>query len=165
MDFWNLILKSNTFNFIILLLLLTVILKKINLVKLIDEIKIKITEKLNNTEIEKSNADEALEAAKSKLINIDTEINEKNEIANTRANNAASMIKEVTERKLNQIAANTKKTIENDTKSLINILSDKTAKDSIEMAERFIRNKLKAEPNLHNKYIDESIENLDRVLI
>ena len=75
------------------------------------------------------------------------------------------MIDKVTSKKLQQISTNTKRVVENDGKTLISILSDKTAGNSVESAEKYIRNRLKADPDLHNKYINESIDNLEKVLL
>ena len=42
-------------------------------------------------------------------------------------------------------------------------MAGKTLKSSIELAQRHIIATLENNPELHNKFIDESIENIDRI--
>lgn len=164
-NLWNIISESNLFNFILLVVIAMLLFEKLNVSELLEKMKNSIIKRIKDSEQAKADAKENLNNANLKVKNLNNEITEKLELATTRANNVADMINDVTKRKVNQIAINSKRVIENDGKTLISILSDKTASNSIESAEKYIKNRLKLEPSLHEKYINESIENLEKVLL
>ena len=162
---WHIIAETNIFNFILLALLLLVLIQKFDVNKAIENLKERTINRIKESEQAKIDAENNLSDANEKVENLDNEISEKLKVAGVRADNVADMIDKVTLRKLQQISTNTKRVVENEGKTLISILSDKTAGNSVETAEKYIRNRLKRQPELHDKYIDESIDNLEKVLM
>ena len=162
---WHIIAETNTFNFVLLAIILLILIQKFDVNKAIESLKEHTIKRIQESEQAKVDAENNLSDANSKVENLDSEISEKLKVAGIRADNVADMIDKVTLRKLQQITTNTKRVVENEGKTLISILSDKTAVNSVETAEKYIRNRLKREPELHDKYIDESIDNLEKVLM
>ena len=164
-NLWHVIMESNTFNFVLLAIIVLILLQKLDVNNAIEKLKEHTINRIKESEKAKADAENNLADAKSKVKNLNNEISEKLKTAGIRADNVADMIDKVTSKKLQQISTNTKRVVENDGKTLISILSDKTAGNSVESAEKYIRNRLKADPDLHNKYINESIDNLEKVLL
>jgi len=164
-EFWNLIIESNTFNFIVLLVIFVIVAQKLKLKEAIEKLRDSIVEAIETSKLAKENAEKHYSDAKSKIEHIEDEISEKLSLASKQADNVASSIREVTERKIRQIENNVKKVIAAEEKTLVTSLTDKTANASIDMARNYVVSRLKNEPELHNKYIEESINELDKVKI
>ena len=76
-NFWNLILESNTFNFIILLILIIAVMQKLNVKAAVEKLKNDIIEAIENSKRAKENAYNNYTDAKSKIEHIEDEISEK----------------------------------------------------------------------------------------
>ncbi len=164
-NFWNLIVESNTFNFIILLILIIAVMQKLNVKAAVEKLKNDIVEAIEKSKQAKENAYNSYTDAKSKIEHIDDEISEKLTLASNQAENVAASIVENIERKVRQIEANVHKVIEAEEKTLVTSLTDKTSKASVELARNYVKSRLANEPDLHKKYIEESINELDKVKI
>ena len=68
-----------------------------------------------------------------------------------------------TELQIENIKSNILKVINAEEKSLSAKLTQDTVNNSIELAKQNIINKLNENPDLHNKFIDDSINEIDRV--
>lgn len=164
-EFWNLILESNTFNFIILVVLFVIVAQKLNIADAVSKLKDEIVNAIENSKLAKENALKHYNDAKSKIEHIEDEISEKLSLANKQADNVAESIAEATARKIKQIEENVKKVSEAEGKTLIAELTGNTARESIDLARKYVKSRLKNEPDLHNRYIEESIDELDKVKI
>lgn len=156
-NFWNIILKSNTFNFAVLLLIFAVLFKKLNIKNIIEKIKQDIIQSIENAKAER-------EAAKQKLINAETsaksvenEIKENLNEASIKAKSLAVQIQRETDLKIKLIEKNIEKVINAEEKTISSNLSQKTLKSAIELAKENIVKTLEENPKLHNKFIEESI--------
>lgn len=164
-NFWNLILESNTFNFIVLLVLLTIVMQKLKISDAVEKLKDEIVEAIENSKRARANAEKNYSDAKSKIEHIEDEISERLSIASKQAENIAGSISENVSRKLKQIENNALKVIEAEEKTLLTSLTDKTSKSSVELASNYIKLMLEKQPDLHKKYIEESIDELDKVKV
>lgn len=164
-NFWNLILESNTFNFIILLILIIAVMQKLNVKAAVEKLKNDIIEAIENSKRAKENAYNNYTDAKSKIEHIEDEISEKLTLASQQADNVAASITDNIERKIKQIETNVVKVIEAEEKTLVTSLTDKTSKESVELARNYVKSRLAQEPELHKRYIEESINELDKVKI
>lgn len=164
-NFWNLILESNTFNFIVLLVLLVAVMQKLHVAEAVEKLKSDIVYAIETSRLAKENAQKNYKDAKHKIEHIEEEISEKLSLASTQADNVAGSILETTERKLKQIENNVKKVIEAEEKTLVTSMTEQTANASVELARNYVISRLHREPELHNKYIEESIEELGKVKI
>lgn len=160
---WNLIVESNTFNFIIFVICFAFIFKKINLSGIIGSLQEKIVKVLNEVEKDKKEALEKLASAEKEVENLGAELET---ILNEAKNSAEVIGKKIlseAEKQLQNIEQNAKKVIEAEEKMIISTLTKETSKASVAAAKNHIQNVLVQTPTLHEKYIDECIEELDKV--
>lgn len=162
-NFWNLIVKSNTFNFIVLILIFAILFKKINISSIIEKIRDEIVNTIENAKKEQENAKNKLSNAEKAIENIDDEIKQKLNEASKRAEDMSKQILDNTDLRLKLIEKNIERVVNAEEKTLSAKMTEKTLKTSVELAKKQIINMLESNPDMHNKYIDESIENLDRV--
>lgn len=160
---WDTIVKSNTFNFIVMLLLLGWIVKKINLTNTLNKFKSDIIKSIENSKQEKENGISALKDAEKSVENIETEITERLEIAKKQAENIEKDILNLADNKIKQIENSIFKVIENEEKRISTKLIYNTTQDAVKLAKEKISKLLEENPILHEKFINESLEELDRI--
>ncbi len=162
-NLWNTIVQTNTFNFAILVLIFAIIFKKIKIGEIIENLKNDIVKSIKLAEDEKSKASSELAEAKKSIEHLDDEINLTLKDAESRAKMIAEQIFDNTQKGIEVIKSNIDKVILNEEKTISTALTDKTAKASIELARNHIMSVLEKQPELHEKYINESIKELDRI--
>lgn len=165
LNFWNLIVESNTFNFIVLLVILVIVMQKLKVSKVATKLKDNIVNAIENAKRAKEEAKAHYDDAKSKIEHIEEEISDRLSLATRQAENVAESISENTDRKVSQIAHNVEKVVDAEKKTLVTELTDKTTKSSIALAKKYIKLRLENEPELQDKFIQEGIEELDKVNI
>lgn len=160
---WNTIVQSNTFNFIIFVLILAWVFKKINVGTIIASLQEKIIKILDEVKKEKEEAHKNLKDAQRAVENLPEEL----KTIVTEAEKSAEVISEkiFTEAKkqLESIEQNAQKVILAEEKLLISNLAKNTSSASVEAAKTHIEQTLEQTPTLHEKYINESIDELDRL--
>ncbi len=162
-EFWNLIVQSNTFNFAILVIIIAVVFAKIDLPGIIEKIKNDVARAIENAKQEKENAEKDLKTAQKTAANTDNEVAEQLKTAENNAQNLSQGIMKNTELQIENIKSNILKVINAEEKSLSAKLTQDTVNNSIELAKQNIINKLNENPDLHKKFIDDSINEIDRV--
>lgn len=163
LDIWNFIVHSNAFNFVVMVLLLSWIIKKINLKESLNVMKNNIINKIENSKSEKESASKILDDAKDQVKNLDTEIKNRLKQAESHGQDLAEKIFKDTELKIKQIENNIEKVIDTEEKTLSANLTKKTVKASVELAVKQVQNILANNPQLHEKFINESIDEIDRI--
>ena len=162
-NFWNIIVKSNTFNFAVLLLIFAILFKKLNVSALVEKIKQEIINTINNAKAERENAKNKLYDAQKSIEHIEEEIKQRLDEASLRGEGIAKQIAANADEQVKLIEKNISRVINAEEKTLSAKITEKTLKASIELAKQHIKNTLVNNPELHNKFIDESIDNIDRV--
>lgn len=165
LDIWNLIVHSNTFNFIVMLLILGWLVSKFKIAESLDVLKNNIIDSIEKAKQEKIDAQKVLSSAQDEVKNLDSEIKSRLSQAEEHAKTVAQRIIDDTENKVKQIEANIERVVEAEEKTISSRLTGKTAKASIELAKNHITNLLKQHPELHDKYINDSINEIDRIKI
>lgn len=165
LDIWNLIVHSNTFNFIVMLLILGWLVSKFKIAESLDVLKNNIIDSIEKAKQEKFDAQKVLSSAQDEVKNLDSEIKSRLSQAEEHAKTVAQRIIDDTENKVKQIEANIERVVEAEEKTISSRLTGKTAKASIELAKNHITNLLKQHPELHDKYINDSINEIDRIKI
>lgn len=165
LDIWNLIVHSNTFNFIVMLLILGWLVSKFKIAESLDVLKNNIIDSIEKAKQEKIDAQKVLSSAQDEVKNLDSEIKLRLSQAEEHAKSVAQRIIDDTENKVKQIEANIERVVEAEEKTISSRLTGKTAKASIELAKNHITNLLKQHPELHDKYINDSINEIDRIKI
>ena len=162
-NFWNHIVETNTFNFIIMVVIFVIIFQKINISKIIQKIQEGVANAINNAQKEKQNADKALKDAKKTVKNTDAEIEENINTAKKNAKNLASEIKKYSDEQISHLRENIGRVVSAEEKKLSSKLQQGTIVESINLARENIINKLAEDPKLHEKLIEESIKELDKI--
>lgn len=157
MNFWNAILESNTFNFAILLLIFSILYKKLNVSSLVENLKSEVVKRIEDAKQERLQASQKLKDAQKSVENLDNEIKSQLSDATQKAENLSKQIISSAEEKVQQIKTNIQKVIEGEEKTLSARLNEKVLKSAIELAKERIKNELDANPQLHEKFITESI--------
>ena len=160
---WNVIVRSNTFNFIIFVLILAWIFKKINIGAIISSLQQKIVKLLDEAKKEKEEAKKTLLNAEKDVENLPAVLNEIIQDAKKSAEVITKKILTEAEKQIESIESNAEKVIEAEEKLLISKLTKSTSQASVEMAKTHIQNVLVQTPSLHEKYINNSIDELDRL--
>lgn len=160
---WNIILESNTFNFLIFILFLGLILKKINLKNKIINLQQNTENEVNTSKRAKKDSQSSLMKAESMMKKVDEDTEK---IINDSKNTAEVIAKNIISSASTQIEIinkNAKKVIENDEYKVKKSLSDYLVKKSLEQVESDIKNKINKDSTLHQKYIDEAINELEGI--
>ena len=165
LDIWNFIVHSNTFNFIVMVLLLVWIVKKFNIKNALEVMKNNIIDSIEKSKQEKESASKTLNEANDAVKNLDSEINARITQAEEQGKNLAKQILTEADKKVKQIENNIERVVEAEEKTISSKLTSKTVKASVELSKNHIINLLKTNPELHEKFINESIEEIDRIKI
>ena len=136
-NFWNLIVQSNTFNFIVMLVILGILWQKLNLSSAVEKMKSEIA--------------------------LDAEIKESLDKSKVLAQNVFDEIQTMAQKSVEKIEANVDKIIDNETRKVNTKLSNATADSAINLAKSRLKEMFDANPELHNKHINDAIETLDRI--
>ena len=164
-EFWTLIVKSNTFNFIIMLIIFAIIWQKLNISEKLEDMRAKIASFIENSKHEKENAENQLSATKKDVENIKEEISKTLEQAKVSAQNVFEEINKMTHNAVEKIEANIDKIIDNETRKINSKLTNDTAQNAINLAKEKLQKMFDESPNLHEQYIEQSIEAIDRIKI
>lgn len=163
-NFWNLIVQSNTFNFIVMLAILAVAYQKLNMSSAIEKMKSEIIDFIEKSKLERKDSEEHLTNTKKSVENLDSEIKAMLEKSKAIAQNVFDEIQGMTQKSVEKIEANIDKIIDNETRKVNTKLSQTTADGAINLATEKLKEHFAKSPELHTKHINEAIETLDRVL-
>ena len=157
---WNFIVTCNFFNFVVMVLILAWIINKINLGDILEKAVSNIKNSIEKSESEKAAGEKELLSAQKSVENLASEIQEKLTAAENQAEKIAKNIIEETEQKVKNIQSNIERSVRAEEKTISARLSKKTAAASAELAKQHIKAVLETHPELHEKYINQSIEEL-----
>lgn len=157
MTFWQTIVQSNTFNFAVLLLIFAVLANKLNLSDKIESLRTAIANTVNNAKAEQTSADKRLKDAKKSVKNLSEELNKRHNDALTKAQTLTDKILQNTDEQIKMLDKNFRRSVEAQEKTVSAKLSDETFQSAIELAKQKVIKMLEENPELHNKFIDESI--------
>lgn len=162
-DFWNLIVQSNTFNFAILAIIIAIVCVKIDLPNVIEKIREEVSLAIENANSEKQSAEKELKRTKKLVKNTDQEVTEKIDHAKKNAKLLSNEIKKSTDLAIHQIKDNVDRVIQAEEKKIKAGITHETIQSSIELAKKNIIDKLESNPMLHNKFIEKSIKELEKI--
>lgn len=163
LNIWNIVVQSNTFNFIIFAAIIAWILKKINAKDVINSLQVKIVEKIEQAKSFKIQAIDELKEAEKSLEGLTVELGKIISDAKFSAESIAQKIVEEAKENALNIEKNAKKVLEAEEKKVVSTLTQKTVKASVELAKTKILTALEKDGFLHQKYIDDSLNQLERV--
>ena len=158
-DFIGYILHSNIINLLAVVVFLVWIVKKFNLVGVIDNRIEEIKSFIQNAEQSKEQAILELKEVKKKVKNIPQEKREITEEAYKTADMYKEKIDSETVQSLQEIEKNTEKFLDAEQKSLKESISREVAKDAVSIAEEHIKQAIN--DDMQKKYINDFIDSLD----
>ena len=145
--------ESNTINFIIMLGILAVIVIKMNL-------KASIIKKSDEA---KSESVTKLEKSKAEIEKLPTDIENLKKEAKVKADVFKKQIENSSSDEISNIKNSVSRVMSIEEKKISNDLQKKTIEESILMAEKNIKRMLSENSDLHRQFIQESLDELDKV--
>ncbi len=162
MEIWNTIVQTNTFNFIIFVIIFAIILKFAKIGNLITSMQSKVNQYIKDSEIAKENSIAELQKAKDKAEKVDSEIKEIIDNADLNAMRLGRKILADANIQSENILINADKINDSNGKKIISELTQEAALLSVELAKRHIISVLNKKPQYHAKFVEDSIKELDR---
>lgn len=160
---WNIFVQGNFLNFTLFVLFFAWVFKKIHFGTIAKNLQKSIADKVEVAKKSKDDSVSELRVANKAVENIEAEISEIMSDAKKSAKVISEKIKNEAEKQVLSIEQNAQKVIDAEEKMLIAKLTKKTSKASVEIAKNQIVKALNENPALHEKYINDSIEELDRL--
>lgn len=162
-SFFKYLATSNTINFIIMVVILGVIVKKINLKLSFDSAIDKVKTSIKQSDAAKSDSISKLSEAQSAIDHLPQDIAALEKEAIEKAKVFKSKIEESTQKTISSIEGNVDRALAIEEKKLSNLLTGKTVVASVELAKDHIKHLLANDPDLHQQFIQESIDELVKV--
>ena len=162
-DILQILLQSNTLNFIIVLAIISVVFLRLNIPQKLDKSREEIKSYIDESENEKHNAEQSLFDIKNKIKTLPDEINK---IKISTKNNISNMIiksEEETKQQIENIDGNVNRIMDLETKKFQSTLVSMLSEASINLARDNAKKQLENNRSLHNKFIDEAIEEINKV--
>lgn len=157
------IFESNVINFLIMVYVFAVIYKKMNLKEYFNKAVKDVENNIQKSEDEKNNSIKLLHNAEDKLKKLPKEIEEIEKFSKQKSEIFKEQFSQNTKESLDVIAKNSKKILEIEEKKISNDLISETLQNSVMSAKQNLADKLISDPKLHEKFIQESLEELERV--
>ena len=162
MEIWNTIVQTNTFNFIIFVLIFAILLKFAKIGNVLSGMQNKVAKFIDDSKSAKEDSLKKLNEAQNTVSKVGDEI--KKIIDNADLNAIRLGRKMAADAKIvsENILKSAQKTNEAKGRKIIAELSQQTAMTSVELAKQHIINVLDKKPQYHAKFIQESIDEIDR---
>lgn len=160
---WSNILHSNVINFAIMLALFAFIISKLNVMQKIEDMRFSIQRKVEESDAIKAEAKNDYEKVEASLKNIDEELNEIVQNAQQTAVAIEHKAKDDLNKSVETIKFNTEKLVKSEENRIQAQLMKKIAQSSVEAAQKQIKNALKNDKELHRKFIEKCIEDIEKL--
>lgn len=162
-SFLKYLATSNSINFLIMLMIFGWIIKKINLNKIFEQMKETVVNNITLSDKQKDDSNKKYKEAEELLKNLpeDVKILEKN--CKEKISVFETQLEKKTQNSIDIINSNITKNLTIDEKILSNNITGLTAKESIKKAKVNLINLLKENNDLHNKFIQNSLDELEKV--
>lgn len=162
-EIWKQICESNLFNFVVMVLLLAWLVKKFDLGAKIEAGRKKIESNIAESETVKEENLKKLYEVQEAFTKIDEEMLKVFNSAEEKARFVGEKLLEEGKIQAESIKENSKKTIDTNIKTVKNEIIKETAQEAMKLAEQHIKSTLESDPNLHQKFIWESIDAIDGI--
>ena len=161
----NGLLESNLFNFVVMVAIFALIAKGVKIGEKLEGNKQKIVETVNSAVQTKETSHSELKKVEESVKNLSDEIKT---IVDNAKESLATLEKKIvadSEKQVSSIEANVSKVVESEASKLTSKLAKGVSNASVALAECNMRKLLRENADLHNKFIYDSIDELDRVEI
>ena len=160
---WNLILESNLINFIVVFVIMAFIIKKINVGDKIENVRKTIKSYVDESSNEKAAAEKELSQIQAKIEHLQDDIKDIEATAQNNIKGFENKIQEEIYEKKKDIDKNAERILNLETKNFKDKLSSVLSEASINLARKNAIEQLKNNRELHNKYINEALEGIDKI--
>ncbi len=155
--------ESNTINFIIMLVILGMIVRKIHLNDSFQSAADKIQNNIETSEKTKQNSQDNLVKSQKKMEELPNELAALEQTSAIKIKAFEDNIAITTQKTITDLTQSIKKVMAIEEKKLSNHIKEKTSQDSIDLAKTKIIDILRKNPDLHNQFIQQSLDELDKV--
>ena len=162
-EIWAKICESNLFNFTVMILLLAWIVKKFDLGNKIEQGRKKIEQNISDSEKAKEESLAKLYEVQDNVTKIDEEMLKFFKAAEDNAKVIGEKMIEEGKSQSEAIKENSKKAIDANIKTVKTEIVKETAEEALSLAEQHVKSELERDPNLHIKYINESIDAIEGI--
>lgn len=162
-SFFKYLATSNTINFILMLVILGWIIKKANLKASMDNSVSNVALEIKKSDDEKQSSQNVLISAKSDIEKLPSEVASLEKEAENKAEILKQQVEDSCSKVVEKIEDSVETAIDIEEKKISNSVTGKTVKASIELAKDNVSKLLKSNPDLHKKFIDESLAEFEKV--
>ena len=156
---------SNTINFAIMAILLGVIIKKLHLSTAFEKSIEAIKNQISNSETEKANSSKILGKNKDLIEKLPNELEEMEKTSQSKLTAFEEKIEDNTRKTIENLVLSTDRIKSIEEKKVSNLLTQSTSKEALELAKNRICELLENNPEMHNDFIQQSIDELEKVKI
>lgn len=164
-DILQLLIQTNTLNFLIVLFLIIFLVIKLNLKDKIEVLRSEIKDYVDASVNEKEQSDKDLEIIKKKVDKLPLVIEKIQKSTENSVKNLGEKIKNEIEEQKKDIENNAERIFNLETKKFKEKLTSLLSEKSVEIARENALNQLNQNNDLHNKYIDNAIDEIDRITL
>ncbi|MBE7705377.1 MAG: hypothetical protein E7Z90_06165 [Cyanobacteria bacterium SIG29] len=162
-EIWQLLIKSNTINFLIVLGIIIFLVAKLSISSKIEVLRDEIKKFVDASVQEKENAQKELDEIKEKIVHLPDEIKDIKDTAQKNIKGIEQKIEVEIQEKMQDVENNAKRILNLETKKFKSKLSGILSEASIKLARQNAIEQLEQNRELHDKYINEAIDEIDRI--
>ena len=162
-EIWNYAVEENLINFLIFLAIILWVFKKADITRMLSGVQDKIAKLINDAKKAKADAQENLELAQQAVENLPAEIDQIEKDAQTSAERISKKVLDEANMQVESIKNNADKVIAAEEKLITAQLTKSISKLSAQNARSKVKQELSNNAALHEKYINQSIDELDRL--
>ena len=162
-EIWQIIVQSNTLNFLIVLAVVLFIVSKLDVKSKLEVMKDEIKTYVDASSKEKEDAKNELDEINEKIKHLPEEIADIKQSAENNIRGIEKRINEEIDEKKKDIENNAKRILGLETKKFKSRLSGILSQASIDLAKKNALEQLNDNRELHDRYINEAIDEIDRI--
>lgn len=160
-EIWDTVLKSNLFNFVVLVVILTFVAIKFDLKSMIASMQDKVAQTINDVKQKKADSETALNDAIKSVKNLASDVEQIERDAKKSADSIYKKIVDEAQAQADNIYFSADKVISAEEKQIVADLVKTISRASVAKSKENVQNMLENNIELHEKYINESIDKLD----
>jgi len=157
--------ESNTVNFVIMVILLGVIIQKMHLGSMFEKSSNAIHDNIEKSERSKRKSLETLASSQKQMERLPEDIAALEQTSESKIKAFEDKIKSNTQKTIFDLNQSINRVMEIEEKKISNFITEKASQDSINLAKNKIIDILNQNPDLHNQFIQQSLDELDKVKI
>ena len=162
-EIFKYILESNIINFLIIVWLLCVLCKKFELSSILNKSVDAVEDYIEKSKSEKQNSVQKVKDSQDLMDKLPSQVEEIEKFTKQKTDVFKKQLEENTLKTIQKVENNIEKIKKIDEKKTSNAIMERSFYMSIDKAQSDIINMLKSNPDLHNKFIDESLNELEKI--